>query len=45
MSWGPLFEFYIGINSDLIKITRKTESLIDLLANAGGFMRALRVIG
>ena len=45
MTWGPLFEFYIGIKSDMIKITRKTDSLIDLLADTGGFMRALRVIG
>ena len=45
MTWGPFFEFYIGIKSDLILITRKTDSIIDLLGNCGGFYEALMGIG
>ena len=45
MSWGPFFEFYIGIKSDLIKISRKTDSVIDWMGNCGGFMEALFFIG
>ena len=42
---GPFFEFNIGIKSDLIKITRKTDSIFDWLGNCGGFMEALKIIG
>ena len=45
MSWGPFFEFYIGIKSDMVKITRKTDSIFDWLGNCGGFMEALSIIG
>ena len=45
MSWGPFFEFWIGIKSDMIKITRKTDSIIDWMGNCGGFMEALKIIG
>ena len=45
MSWGPLFELYLGIKGDLIKITRKTDSIFDWLGNCGGFMEALKMIG
>ena len=40
-----LFEIWIGLNNDLIKINRKTGSLLDLLGTCGGLMRALTVIG
>ena len=29
----------------MIKITRKTDSIIDWLSNCGGFMEALKIIG
>ena len=45
MSWGPFFEFWIGVKSDMIKITRKTDSIIDLLGNCGGVLEALIIIG
>ena len=45
MSWGPFFSFYIGIKSDMIKITRKTDSIFDWLGNCGGFLEALKIIG
>ena len=35
----------VGIKSDLIKITRKTDSVIDWMGNCGGFMEALKIIG
>ena len=45
MSWGPLFSIWIGLSSDLLKITRKTDSLLDLVGNCGGFLEALKIIG
>ena len=45
MSWGPLFELYLGIKGDMIRITRKTDSIFDWLGNCGGFMEALKIIG
>ena len=45
MTYGPFFEIEIGIKSDLSKITRKTDSLVDWLGNCGGFMEALKIIG
>ena len=44
MSWGPFFEIWIGAKSDMIKITRKTDSVIDWMGNCGGFMEALKII-
>ena len=29
----------------MIKITRMTDSILDLLGNCGGFMEALKIIG
>ena len=45
MTWGPFFEINVGIKSDLSKITRKTDSVIDFMGNCGGFMEALKIIG
>ena len=45
MTWGKSFELFIGIESDLIKITRKTDSIIDWMGNCGGFMEALKIVG
>ena len=33
------------MKSDMIKINRKTDSILDLLGNCGGFMEALKIIG
>ena len=45
MAYGPLFEFWIGVASDMLKITRKTDSLLDWVSNCGGFSDALKIIG
>ena len=29
----------------MMKITRKTDSLLDLVGNCGGFMEALKIVG
>ena len=41
---GAYFAINIGIKSDMIKITRKTDSIIDWMGNCGGFMEALKII-
>ena len=45
MTWGHFFEVWIGLKSDLIKINRKTDSLLDWLGDCGGFMESLKLIG
>ena len=35
---------WVGVKSDMIKITRKTDSVIDWMGNCGGFMEALKII-
>ena len=43
ISWGPLVRFSIRIESDMIEINRKTDSLFDVLGSCGGLIRALTV--
>ena len=45
LSSGPYFWFNIGLKSDMIKTTRKTDSIFDWLGDCGGFMEALKIIG
>ena len=44
MDYGPFFNYFIGIESDLVKISRKTDSIVDWMGNCGGFMEALKIV-
>ena len=44
MPFGPFFSIVIGLESDMIKISRKTDSLLDWVGDCGGFMEALKII-
>ena len=45
LTWGPLARFSVYLQSDITRITRKTDSLLDVLSSMGGLIRALTVIG
>ena len=36
---------WVGVKSDLIAITRKTDSITDWIGDCGGFMEALKTVG
>ena len=45
ITWGPLARFSVYLQSDITRITRKTDSLLDVLSSMGGLVRALTVFG
>ena len=45
ITWGPIARFSVYLQSDITRINRKTDSLLDVLSSMGGLIRALTVFG
>ena len=45
VAWGPFARVAIGFESNLIQISRKTDSLLDAFGYIGGLYGVLEVLG
>ena len=44
MFWGPLARFLVTLDDGKIEITRKSESLLDVIGAIGGFFEAQKIL-